>query len=151
VCGLNVPGTFSSLLPSLLRVPAGKGSQDNINLFSLITIVSFFILAPVALLTDGLVFTPAAMAAAGILDTQLVMKRALLSAICFHAYQQVGRGGVAWDQGVRVGRYMVLCGVELAGDQVAWARSCRHSHLLLHLNTCSMPLASHLPFPFHDD
>ncbi|KAI3428202.1 hypothetical protein D9Q98_006582 [Chlorella vulgaris] len=67
----------------------GKGSQDNINLFSLITIVSFFILAPVALLTDGLVFTPAAMAAAGILDTQLVMKRALLSAICFHAYQQV--------------------------------------------------------------
>ena len=30
----------------------GKGSLDNINLFSIITIVSFFLLAPVALLTE---------------------------------------------------------------------------------------------------
>lgn len=36
----------------MLRPPAGKGSLDNINLFSIITIVSFFLLAPVALLTE---------------------------------------------------------------------------------------------------
>lgn len=67
----------------------GKGSLDNINLFSTITIISFFLLAPIALLVDGPVFMPAAMAARGVADTALVYQRALLSAVCFHAYQQV--------------------------------------------------------------
>lgn len=35
--------------------------MDNIALFSLITIMSFFILLPFALLTEGLTFTPEAM------------------------------------------------------------------------------------------
>lgn len=34
-------------------------------------------------------FTPAAMAAQGIADPMLVMKRAALAGLCFHAYQQV--------------------------------------------------------------
>lgn len=67
-----------------------QGSLDNINLFSLITVMSFLLLAPVALLRDGgLLITPSAMRAAGILDTQLVLKRAILAGFCFHAYQQV--------------------------------------------------------------
>ncbi|KAL4443710.1 hypothetical protein ABPG75_011447 [Micractinium tetrahymenae] len=67
----------------------GKGSMDSINTFSVITIVSFLLLTPVALLTEGLVFTPEAMAAMGIAEPLLVMKRAFLAGICFHAYQQV--------------------------------------------------------------
>ncbi|KAL4447200.1 hypothetical protein ABPG77_007233 [Micractinium sp. CCAP 211/92] len=67
----------------------GKGSLDSINTFSIITMVSFLLLAPIALLTEGLVFTPEAMAAMGIADPMLVMKRAFLAGICFHAYQQV--------------------------------------------------------------
>jgi solute carrier family 35 protein E1 len=67
----------------------GKGSLDNINLFSIITILSFFILAPIAVLTDGVVFTPAALAAAGITDTKALMVKAALAGVCFHAYQQV--------------------------------------------------------------
>lgn len=38
---------------------------------------------------QGMVFTPAAMAAQGIADPYLVMKRAALAGLCFHAYQQV--------------------------------------------------------------
>lgn len=40
--------------------------MDSINTFSVITMVSFLLLAPVALLTEGMVFTPGAMAAMGI-------------------------------------------------------------------------------------
>jgi hypothetical protein len=63
---------------------------DNINLFSLITVMSFFLLAPFALLKDGgLKFTPHAIKAMGIMDVELVMKRTILAGFCFHAYQQV--------------------------------------------------------------
>ena len=65
-----------------------KGSIDNINLFSLITIATFFLTIPVVLLTEGVRFTPAAMAAAGV-DVNLVVQRTLLAGLCFHAYQQV--------------------------------------------------------------
>lgn len=69
---------------------AGKGALDSINTFSIITILSFLLLTPIALLTDGLVWTPAALAAAGV-DSSLLAKRALLSAFAFHAYQQASR------------------------------------------------------------
>ena len=62
---------------------------DNINLFSIITILSFALLLPVALLVDGVQFTPAAMRAAGITNTSVVFKHVLLAALCFHSYQQV--------------------------------------------------------------
>ena len=42
-----------------------QGAIDNINLFSLITIVSFFLTAPFALAFEGVRFTPAAVAAYG--------------------------------------------------------------------------------------
>lgn len=63
-------------------------SLDNITLFSVITIMSFFLLAPVTLLTEGVRFTPAYLQSAG-LNVQQVYIRSLLAAICFHAYQQV--------------------------------------------------------------
>ncbi|KAI3820756.1 hypothetical protein L1987_08304 [Smallanthus sonchifolius] len=63
-------------------------SLDNITLFSIITIMSFFLLAPVTLLTEGVRVTPAYLQSAG-LNVKQVYIRSLLAAICFHAYQQV--------------------------------------------------------------
>ena len=82
---IHVPVKLSCLISDLVSV---QGSLDNINLFSCITIISFFLLLPVALLTEGVRFTPGAMRAAG-LDPSVVMKQALLAAACFHSYQQV--------------------------------------------------------------
>ncbi|KAK9863783.1 hypothetical protein WJX84_008394 [Apatococcus fuscideae] len=61
----------------------------NINLFSLITVMSFFLLAPVTLLTEGVKFTPSAMRAVSAVAPEVLIKRGLLAAACFHAYQQV--------------------------------------------------------------
>ncbi|KAL8215927.1 hypothetical protein R6Q57_022764 [Mikania cordata] len=63
-------------------------SLDNITLFSVITIMSFFLLTPVTLLTEGVRVTPAYLQSAG-LNVKQVYVRSLLAAICFHAYQQV--------------------------------------------------------------
>jgi len=63
-------------------------SLDNITLFSIITIMSLFLLTPVTLLTEGVKVTPAYLTAAG-LNVKQVYVRSLLAAICFHAYQQV--------------------------------------------------------------
>ena len=76
--------------PKFVCVP--QGSLDNVNLFSLITILSFFLLLPVALAVDGVRFTPAAMSAMGIADPSLVIKQSMLAAVCFHGYQQVCAG-----------------------------------------------------------
>eukprot|EP00898_Chlorokybus_atmophyticus_P009022 jgi/Chlat1/9120/Chrsp97S08384 len=66
-----------------------KGGLDNINLFSVITIMSFFLLLPFSIAAEGFV-TPATLAAkASGLDVSLVLKRALIAAVCFHSYQQV--------------------------------------------------------------
>lgn len=67
-----------------------QGSLDNINLFSIITIMSFFLLAPVTLLTEGVKFTPGAIKAMGVVDPSALMQKAVLAGFCFHAYQQVG-------------------------------------------------------------
>lgn len=63
-------------------------SLDNITLFSVITIMSLFLLAPVAFFTEGVKVTPAYLQSAGVNVKQLYT-RSLLAAICFHAYQQV--------------------------------------------------------------
>jgi solute carrier family 35 protein E1 len=65
-----------------------EGSLDNINLFSIITIMSFFLLLPVTLFVEGVKFTPQALTAAG-LDVKVVATRALIAGLCFHSYQQV--------------------------------------------------------------
>ncbi|XP_010555497.1 PREDICTED: phosphoenolpyruvate/phosphate translocator 1, chloroplastic-like [Tarenaya hassleriana] len=63
-------------------------SLDNINLFSIITIMSFFLMAPVTFFTEGIKFTPAAIQSAG-LNLKHIYMKSLLAALCFHAYQQV--------------------------------------------------------------
>lgn len=63
-------------------------SLDNITLFSIITVMSFFLLAPVAVFMEGVKFTPAYLQSAG-LNVRQVYIRSLLAALCFHAYQQV--------------------------------------------------------------
>jgi len=66
----------------------GLASLDNINLFSVITIMSAVILTPFALAIEGFNFYPAKIAAMG-LDPGFIMSRALFAGICFHSYQQV--------------------------------------------------------------
>uniref|UniRef100_A0ACD5XXG3 Uncharacterized protein n=1 Tax=Avena sativa TaxID=4498 RepID=A0ACD5XXG3_AVESA len=65
-----------------------EASLDNITLFSIITVMSFFLLAPVALLTEGVKVTPTFLQSSG-LNLQQVYTRSLIAAFCFHAYQQV--------------------------------------------------------------
>lgn len=67
----------------------GKPALDNINLFSVITILSFVILAPVALALEGAPLSHAALIAHGVADPRLLLQRAILAGLCFHAYQQV--------------------------------------------------------------
>ncbi|WOL11741.1 phosphoenolpyruvate/phosphate translocator 1, chloroplastic [Canna indica] len=63
-------------------------SLDNINLFSIITIMSFFLLAPATLFVEGIRVTPSYLQAAG-LDLNQLYLRSLIAGLCFHAYQQV--------------------------------------------------------------
>ncbi|XP_038708718.1 phosphoenolpyruvate/phosphate translocator 1, chloroplastic-like [Tripterygium wilfordii] len=63
-------------------------SVDDITLFSIITIMSLFLIAPVAIFMEGVKFTPAYLQSAGF-NVNQVCTRALLAALCFHAYQQV--------------------------------------------------------------
>ncbi|KAF3784463.1 Phosphoenolpyruvate/phosphate translocator 1 [Nymphaea thermarum] len=66
----------------------GEECLDNINLFSIITIMSFFFMIPVTIFTEGVKFTPAYLQSAG-LNVQEVCIRSLLAAFCFHIYQQI--------------------------------------------------------------
>lgn len=75
-----------------------RGALDNVNLFSVITVVSCVVLAPIALLVERPPLTQAALdaarAAAGVAPAKLLsgtslLREALLAAVCFHAYQQV--------------------------------------------------------------
>ncbi|KAH7851122.1 hypothetical protein Vadar_007553 [Vaccinium darrowii] len=64
---------------------------DNINLFSIITIISFVLLAPVAILMEGVKFSPSYLqfAASQGLNVRELCVRSLLAGFCFHTYQQV--------------------------------------------------------------
>jgi len=65
-----------------------QGAIDNVNLFSLITIGSFFLTAPAAMFFEGVRFTPAALSAAGVSLSQVV-PLVVMAGISFHTYQQV--------------------------------------------------------------
>lgn len=83
----NVTFQSRNVLSKKLMVKKEE-SLDNINLFSIITVMSFFLLAPVAFLTEGIKITPTVLQSAG-LNVKQVLTRSLLAAFCFHAYQQV--------------------------------------------------------------
>ncbi|KAL1554164.1 triose phosphate/phosphate translocator, non-green plastid, chloroplastic-like [Salvia divinorum] len=65
-----------------------EDSLDNITLFSIITIMSFFLMAPIAFFMEGFKLTPTYLRATGVNVNQLYT-RSLIAALCFHAYQQV--------------------------------------------------------------
>ncbi|XP_057786852.1 triose phosphate/phosphate translocator, non-green plastid, chloroplastic-like isoform X2 [Salvia miltiorrhiza] len=65
-----------------------EDSLDNITLFSIITIMSFFLMAPIAFFMEGFKLTPTYLQATGVNVNQLYT-RSLIAALCFHAYQQV--------------------------------------------------------------
>ncbi|XP_021751218.1 uncharacterized protein LOC110716873 [Chenopodium quinoa] len=62
--------------------------MNNITLFSIITVMSFILLAPAIIFMEGVKFTPTYIEAAG-LNVQQLYTRSLVAALCFHAYQQV--------------------------------------------------------------
>ncbi|KAJ9135355.1 hypothetical protein P3X46_032548 [Hevea brasiliensis] len=64
---------------------------DNINLFSVITIISFILLVPTAIFLDGYKFTPSYLQSAANqgLNVRELCLRSLLTGFCFHSYQQV--------------------------------------------------------------
>ncbi|XP_057983896.1 phosphoenolpyruvate/phosphate translocator 2, chloroplastic-like [Malania oleifera] len=68
-----------------------KETLDNINLFSIMTIFSFILAVPVAILIEGINFTPSYLqsAASQGLNVRELCVRSLLAGICFHSYQQV--------------------------------------------------------------
>lgn len=68
---------------------SAKEAIGNINLFSIITLMSFVMTIPIAVAVEGVKFTPAAVAAAGVADPTLVIQRAVVAGFCFHAYQQL--------------------------------------------------------------
>ncbi|KAL7615941.1 hypothetical protein Lser_V15G01034 [Lactuca serriola] len=94
----NWPGFWSAMASNLANQSRNVLSKkvmvqkeeplDNITLFSIITIMSFFLFTPVALLVEGVKFTPSYLQSAG-LNLKHVYIRSLLASICFHAYQQV--------------------------------------------------------------
>ncbi|KAJ8623049.1 hypothetical protein MRB53_031578 [Persea americana] len=63
-------------------------SLDNITLFSVITIISFLLLTPIAIYVEGIKFTPSYLQSVG-LDASDIYTKSLMAAFCFHAYQQV--------------------------------------------------------------
>ncbi|XP_024015155.1 phosphoenolpyruvate/phosphate translocator 2, chloroplastic isoform X2 [Eutrema salsugineum] len=68
-----------------------KDALDNINLFSVITIISFILLVPVAILIDGFKFTPShfQLATSQGLTVKEFCFMSLLPGVCLHSYQQV--------------------------------------------------------------
>ncbi|XP_062200019.1 phosphoenolpyruvate/phosphate translocator 1, chloroplastic-like [Phragmites australis] len=83
----NVTFQSRNVLSKKLMVKKEE-SLDNINLFSIITVMSFFLLAPVTLLTEGVKVSPTVLQSAG-LNLKQIYTRSLIAAFCFHAYQQV--------------------------------------------------------------
>ncbi|GMN42536.1 hypothetical protein TIFTF001_011756 [Ficus carica] len=64
---------------------------DNINLFSVMTIISFIFLIPSAILLEGVKFSPSYLqsAASQGLNIRGLCVRSILAGFCFHAYQQM--------------------------------------------------------------
>ncbi|KAI4350671.1 hypothetical protein L6164_005103 [Bauhinia variegata] len=69
-------------------------SLDNINLYSLITVISFILLAPFAIFVEGFKLSPSYLryAASQGLNVKELCVRLILAGFCFHAYQQVSYG-----------------------------------------------------------
>ncbi|KAM7279757.1 hypothetical protein ACFE04_006891 [Oxalis oulophora] len=85
---------FCSAMASNVTNQSRNETLDNINLFSVITIFAFLLLAPTAILTDGIKLSPSYLQSAANqgLDVRQLLSRLILSGFCFHTYQQVSYG-----------------------------------------------------------
>lgn len=68
--------------------------MDNIDLFSIITLLSFALTLPAAVILEGVRFTPGAIAAyaaqsGGALTAAVILQKAMIAGACFHMYQQI--------------------------------------------------------------
>ncbi|XP_020588057.1 phosphoenolpyruvate/phosphate translocator 1, chloroplastic-like [Phalaenopsis equestris] len=83
----NVTNQSRNVLSKKLMAE-NEETLDNISLFSIITIMSFFLTVPATLFLEGFKFTPAYLQPTG-LSLREFYVRCFLSGFCFHAYQQV--------------------------------------------------------------
>ncbi|KAG2435509.1 hypothetical protein HYH02_011803 [Chlamydomonas schloesseri] len=85
--------TFQSRNVLSKKLMIKKGAVDNMNLFQIITIMSFFMLLPVSTLTEGgaALLTPESLTKLGLNDAarEQMFMRLLSAGICFHSYQQL--------------------------------------------------------------
>lgn len=86
----NLTNQSRNVLSKKLMVKEEEG-LDNINLFSIITLICFVLLLPTAILIDGVKFSPSyfQLAASQGLNVRELCVRALVAGLCFHSYQQV--------------------------------------------------------------
>ncbi len=87
--GSNI--TFQSrnvLSKKMMGLSSIKGAIDNINLFSVITMLSCLVCLPIAVSMEGVKFTPAAISAVGV-SFQGLSQRLLIAGFCFQMYQQI--------------------------------------------------------------
>ncbi|CAL1391770.1 unnamed protein product [Linum trigynum] len=86
----NVTNQSRNVLSKKLMVQKEE-TLDNVNLFSVITIISFLLLVPSAIYIEGIKFTPSYLKSAANqgLNVKQLCLRSLLAGFCFHSYQQV--------------------------------------------------------------
>lgn len=65
-----------------------EDNLDDVNLFSIMTVMSFLLSAPLMLSVEGIKFSPSYLQSAGVNIKELCVKAAL-AGTCFHFYQQV--------------------------------------------------------------
>lgn len=86
--GSNLTFQSRNVLSKKVMTGDMKKGLDNINLFSIITIMSFCVMTPIALAVEGLKLSPANLSAMG-LDPAVILYKALAAGLFFHAYQQI--------------------------------------------------------------
>lgn len=87
--GSNISLCFRNVLSKRFMTPDIKELLGGaIGLFSMITLMSFVMLVPIAVAVEGFQLTPAAFQAAGV-EPEKILKLVASSALCFHLYQQV--------------------------------------------------------------
>nr|KJB75890.1 hypothetical protein B456_012G063100 [Gossypium raimondii] len=86
----NVTNQSRNVLSKKFMVK-NEETLDNINLFSIITIISFMLLVPAAILLEGVKFSPSYLQSAANqgLNIRELCIRSLLAGFCLHSYQQV--------------------------------------------------------------
>ncbi|KAL1173241.1 hypothetical protein V6Z11_A05G400000 [Gossypium hirsutum] len=85
----NVTNQSRNVLSKKFMVK-NEETLDNINLFSIITIISFMLLVPAAILLEGVKFSPSYLQSAANqgLNIRELCIRSLLAGFCLHSYQQ---------------------------------------------------------------